>query len=108
MPGADASSPPPVRLSLSLAGGASLGAYEAGATAAVCTAVTELRARGEPVVVDATGGASAGALVALIASHCLLDGLDAADVLHTAWVDEVSLELLRGRGASAPLSQDGL
>ena len=98
----------PLRLSLTLTGGASLGAYQAGAVAALLVAVDRLRAGGTPVVVDALGGASSGSLVALFAAQCIVEGLDPADVLGSAWVDRVSLDVLRSRGSRAPLSFDGL
>lgn len=98
----------PVRLSLTLPGGASLGAYQAGAVAALLVAVDRLRRSGTPVVIDALGGSSSGSLVALFAAACILDGLDPVEVLRSAWVERVSLDLLRGRGSRAPLSFDRL
>lgn len=98
----------PLRLSLTLTGGASLGAYQAGAVAALLVAVDRLRAGGTPVVVDALGGASSGSLVALFAAECIVEGLDPAAVLSSAWVDRVSLDVLRSRGPRAPLSFDRL
>ena len=98
----------PLRLSLTLTGGASLGAYQAGAVAALLVAVDRLRAGGTHVVVDALGGASSGSLVALFAAECIVEGLDPAAVLSSAWVDRVSLDVLRSRGSRAPLSFDGL
>ena len=98
----------PIRLSLTLPGGASLGAYQAGAVAALLVAVHQLRRRGRPVVVDAVGGASSGSLVALVAAHCLLEGLDPEAVLHDAWVERVTLDLLRGRSRRAPFEYDTL
>ena len=99
---------PTVRLSLTVPGGASLGAYQAGAVAALLVAVQELRRRGREVIVDALGGASSGSLVALIAAHCLLEGLDPDAVLHHAWVERVTLEMLRGDGPGGPLTYDTL
>ncbi|HEV2768429.1 MAG TPA: patatin-like phospholipase family protein [Acidimicrobiales bacterium] len=99
---------PPLRLSLTLPGGASLGAYQAGAVAALLVAVQELGRRGEAVVVDALGGASSGSLVALFAAQCLLEGLDPDAVLHQAWVERVTLDLLRGDGPGGPLTYDRL
>ena len=100
--------PDPLRLSLTLTGGAALGAYQAGAVAALLVAVDRLRAGGTAVVVDALGGASSGSLVALFAAECIVEGLDPAAVLSSAWVDRVSLDVLRSRGSRAPLSFDGL
>lgn len=100
----------PVRVAVSVSSGASLGAYEAGAAAGVLVALQRLnerdaRAGHQPSVqVDAVGGASAGAMVALLAVRCLLAGLDPVAVLHAGWVDRASLRrLTRGR-SEAPLS----
>ena len=74
--------PSQVRISVVLSGGASLGAYKAGALADLLMGVRRLqRERSDVVVVDAVGGASAGALVALLGAHALLEGLDPLDVL---------------------------
>lgn len=97
-----------LRLSLTLTGGASLGAYQAGAVAALLTGVEALRRTDVPVVVDAVGGASSGSLVAMFAVECLLEGLDPVAVLHSAWVDRVSLDVLRSRDSRAPLSFERL
>lgn len=99
--------PAPIRLSLTLPGCASLGAYQAGAVAALTVAIQELRRQQRPVVVDAVGGASSGALVAFLTAQCLLEGLDPHAVLHRAWVDWATLALLRG-GKRAPLSYRSL
>ncbi len=58
------------------------------------------------VTVDAIGGASAGSIVALCAAHCLLEGIDPVHLMHEAWVEGVSLELLEGRERRAPLGFD--
>lgn len=93
-----------LRISLTLSGGASLGAYQAGATAALLVAVRHLLERGDDRVrIDAMGGASAGALVAFFAAHALANGIDPVALLRTAWVEDVSLDLLRSRGARSPL-----
>lgn len=99
----------PLRLSLTISGGASLGAYEAGAAAALTLAVQRL-AQSEDVdaSIDAVGGASAGALVALSTAHCLVEGIDPVPVMHEAWVERVSLRELRARDGHAPLDLDRL
>ncbi len=98
-----------LRLSLTLSGGAALGAYQAGATAALLTAARHLsREDDERCVVDAMGGASAGALVAALGAHSLLNGIDPVWLLHNAWVDRVNLQLLRSRDARAPLGFEKL
>lgn len=93
-----------IRLSVTLSGGASLGAYHAGVLAALITAVQSVSVH-EPgrVRVDAIGGASAGALAAMFGAHALLNGLDAVELLYQAWVERVNLDMLRARGTRAPL-----
>lgn len=98
-----AQAPAPLRLSISLPGSASLGAYQAGALAALAVAVEELRRSGRDVRVDALGGVSAGSLVALFYAHSLLTGSDASAMLRRSWVDDVSSGLLRSRSTRAPL-----
>jgi predicted acylesterase/phospholipase RssA len=93
-----------LRISLTLSGGASLGAYQAGVVAALLVAVQHLLDQDDDRVrIDAMGGASAGALVAFFAAHALADGIDPVALLRTAWVEEVSLDLLRSRGSRSPL-----
>jgi len=95
----------PLRLSLTLSGGASLGAFEAGAAAALISAWRHLRLDHEvDASIDSIGGASAGAIVGLFSAHCVLSGADPVALLREAWVEKVSLGLLRGKTADAPLS----
>lgn len=94
---------PPLRLSISLPGSASLGAYQAGAVSALAVVIDELRSSGREVAVDAVGGVSAGSIVALFLAHSLLTGSDAPEMLRRAWVDDVSVDLLRSRSTKAPL-----
>jgi predicted acylesterase/phospholipase RssA len=99
----------PLRIYLTLSGGASLGAYEAGAASGVCMAVRRLQSEESvDASVDAVGGASAGAIVGLFASYALTEGLDPVELLHEAWVERVSLEVLRSSDSRAPLSFDEL
>lgn len=100
--------PSTIRLSLTLPGSASLGAFQGGATAALAVVVNSLRSRGHTVHVDAVGGASAGSIVAMLFVHCLAAGRDAPTMLRRAWVDEVDMDLLRTGGAGAPLAFDDL
>jgi predicted acylesterase/phospholipase RssA len=98
-----------LRLSLTLSGGASLGAYQAGATAALTVAVQHLLEAGDTRVrVDAMGGASAGALVAFFSAYALAEGLDPVAFLETLWVERVSLDLLRSRHSRSPLDFEAL
>lgn len=98
----------PLRLSMTLPGSASLGAFQAGATAALAVTITTLRSAGHQVHVDAIGGSSAGSIVAMLFAHSLLTGRDAASFLAHAWVDEVDIELLRDGSSDAPLGFDDL
>ena len=99
----------PLRLSLTLSGGASLGAFEAGAAAALIAAWRNLRLEQDvDASIDSIGGASAGAIVGLFSAHCVLSGADPVALLREAWVEKVSLSLLRGRTADAPLSFEDL
>jgi predicted acylesterase/phospholipase RssA len=94
-----------LRLSLSLSGGASLGAYQAGASAALLVGLDHLRNEaGVDVRVDAVGGASAGAIVGLMTAFAVLEGVDGSDVMHRAWVERVSIDTLLRRGSRGPLS----
>ncbi|MFN3216280.1 MAG: patatin-like phospholipase family protein [Acidimicrobiales bacterium] len=97
-----------IRLSLTLPGSASLGAFQGGATAALAVVMNSLRSRGHTVHVDAVGGASAGSIVAMLFVHCLAAGRDASSMLRRAWVDEVDMDLLRTGGGGAPLAFDDL
>ena len=97
-----------VSLTLTLSGGAALGAYEAGATAGIMAALHELRDRGQDVTVDAYGGASAGALVAMFAAHAQANDIDPVWLLREAWVERVSLDLLSGGGSGSPLGFRGI
>ena len=63
---------------------------------------------GIETTVDAIGGASAGSIVALCAAQCLLEGIDPVFLMHEAWVEGVSLELLQGQDSRAPLGFDRL
>ena len=98
----------PIRLSLTLPGSASLGAFQAGAMAAIAVMITTLRDRGHAVRVDAIGGSSAGSIVSALFAYCSLTGVDAPTLLRRAWVDEVDAELLRGGTRGAPLGFDEL
>lgn len=97
-----------LRLSFTLTGGASLGAFQAGAMAAFTTAAQASRRQvdGPKLIIDGIGGASAGAVVGLLSSLCLQRGVEATPTLHRGWVEVVSFELLRTSGPDSPLSFD--
>ena len=101
--------PADLRLCLSLSGGASLGAYQAGATAALLVALGHLREEQRlDVRLDAVGGASAGAIVGMMAAHSVLEGTDGCEVMVEAWVEGVSIDTLLRRGSRGPLSLEGV
>lgn len=103
----------PMRIALTLPSAAGLGAHEAGATAALVVALQRLSACGgrrAPTGSRRRHGraASAGTLVAVPATRCLLAGLNPVHVLHRASVEEVSWRRLRRRAGDAPLSLDSI
>jgi predicted acylesterase/phospholipase RssA len=96
-----------IRISLTISGAVSLGAYEGGALAALVQAVQALGRRGDsPVRIDAIGGASAGSITAVLTARCLLEGIDPVHVMAESWVRRDSLAAMRTRDAHAPLSID--
>lgn len=108
-PGKKRPMPRTLRVCLALSGGASLGAYQAGASAALLAALECIRDEHDvDVRVDAVGGASAGAIVGVIVAYSLLEGIDGPSVLHEAWVERVSIDTLLRRGARGPLSLEGV
>ena len=98
-----------LRVSLTLSGGASLGAFQAGAVAALLAGFRHARCEeGSDVRIDAIGGASAGSLVGLLAAFSLLEGADGPALLARAWVEEVDLDMLQEGDADGPLSLEGV
>lgn len=97
-----------LRLSMTLPGAASLGAYQAGAVSALSVMIRTLRSAGIPVHLDAIGGASAGSFVSMLFAHSLLTGRDTVALLAETWIDEVDITLLRSGGSQAPLAPDRL
>jgi predicted acylesterase/phospholipase RssA len=94
-----------LRVCLTLSGGASLGAFQAGACAALLTALECIRDEHDvDVRVEAIGGASAGSIVGLMVAHSLLEGVDGSRLLHEAWVERVGVDTLLRSGARGPLS----
>ena len=92
-----------IRVSMTLPGSASLGAFQAGAVAALSVVSQTLRRTGHSVAYDALGGSSAGSVVALLLAHCLLTGRDAPTIIKQAWVEDVDVDLLRRGERSGPL-----
>lgn len=92
-----------LRMTFTLPGSASLGAFQAGAVCAVSEMIRELKERGREVHVDAVGGASAGSIVAMMFALCLVEGLDPTNVLRRAWIDEVDADTLEASRSDSPL-----
>jgi predicted acylesterase/phospholipase RssA len=94
-----------IRLALTLPGAVSLGAFEAGAVAALLTAVQHInKADPEAVRIDVVTAASSGSLTGLLAVRVLLAGKDPVPAFHRAWVTDASLHRVWGRRLHAPLS----
>ncbi len=70
---------------------------------AISEMIRELRDRGHEVHIDAVGGASAGSIVAMLFAFCMVEGLDPAEVLPRAWIDEVDVDTLRADRTDSPL-----
>jgi predicted acylesterase/phospholipase RssA len=95
-----------LRLSITIPGAVSLGAYEGGALAALLVAARELGE--DSMVIDSIGAASAGSITALLTSRALLRGVDPVDLMAEAWVQNVSLKALRSKSDDWPLSSAAL
>jgi hypothetical protein len=105
--------PTEIRLALTLPGAVSLGAFEAGAVAALGVGLGALGKAGEQpdapsVRLDVIGAASVGALTGLLLARSLLEGGDPVASQEQSWGRDASLRALRGRGWSAPLSYRGI
>jgi predicted acylesterase/phospholipase RssA len=96
----------PLRLSLTIPGAVSLGAYEGGALAALITAVKALGE--ETVVIDSIASASAGSITGLLTARSLLRGVDAVELLKAAWVENVSFQAMKAKNTDSPLNSDAL
>jgi predicted acylesterase/phospholipase RssA len=95
-----------LRLSLTIPGAVSLGAYEGGALAALTIAA---RALGEDIIViDSIASASAGSITALLTARSLLRGVDPVKLLAAAWVENVSFEAMKTHSTESPLSSAAL
>ena len=79
-----------VRIALTISGAVSLGAFEGGALAALITGVQAAQRlatdRQQPDLrIDAFGGASAGAITAVLAARAVTAGLDPVAMMEQAW-----------------------
>jgi predicted acylesterase/phospholipase RssA len=91
-----------LRISLTLPGAVSLGAYEGGALAALLLACQELGE--QAVVIDSMASASAGSITGLLSARALLRGADPIQMLSRAWVELVSLKAMKTHSTESPLS----
>ncbi len=95
-----------MRLSLTIPGAVSLGAYEGGALAALIVAAKVL---GEDVVViDSIASASAGSITGLLTARSLLRDVDGVDLMSAAWVENVSFKAMTTHSTDSPLSSAAL
>lgn len=95
----------PLRIALTLPGAVSLGAYEAGALAALLVGVQEVNRRDPKAVrVDAIAGASAGSITGVLAARTLLEGQDPVTVMRRLWVTAPALGRMHSWSLRAPLS----
>ncbi len=95
-----------LRISLTLPGAVSLGAYEGGALAALLLACQELGE--QAVVIDSMASASAGSITGLLSARALLRGADPVKLLTSAWVELVSLKAMKTHSTQSPLSGEAL
>lgn len=95
-----------LRLSLTIPGAVSLGAYEGGALAALTIAAKALGE--EALVIDSIAAASAGSITALLTARSLLRGVDPVELLAAAWVENVSFEAMKTHSTASPLSSSAL
>ncbi|HEY4993774.1 MAG TPA: hypothetical protein VII33_17005 [Nakamurella sp.] len=97
--------PEQLRIALTIPGAVALGAYEAGALAALINGIRAANAGGDnDIAVDVIGSSSSGSLTGLLAARCLLEGLDPVVTLGAAWVQQASSTRLMGHGFAAPFS----
>jgi predicted acylesterase/phospholipase RssA len=89
------------RLAVTIKGGVSLGAYEAGVITEVLNVIDyNNKHGGTPWYIDAIAGASAGSITAALLAR-ILAGNGEASLLHEAWVTGISLETLASNAQSA-------
>ena len=95
---------PRLRLSLTIPGAVSLGAYESGALAALIVAAKVLGQ--DTLLIDSIAAGSAGSITGLLAARSLLDGIDPLTLLASASVEDASLRALEAEAADPPLLSD--
>src|ERR1700690_3731221 len=95
-----------LRLSLTIPGAVSLGAYEGGALAALILAAKTLGE--DTLVIDTIAAASAGSITGLLTARALLRDVDPVKLLSEAWVTNVSFQAMKSRTTDSPLSSTAL
>jgi hypothetical protein len=89
-----------LRLSLTIPGAVSLGAYEGGALAALIVAAKTLGE--DKIVIDSIASASAGSITGLLTARSLLRSVDPISLLASTWVNNVSIEAMKTHSTEAP------
>jgi len=89
------------RLALTVKGGVSLGAYEAGAITEVLRLVAHNNAQpgAIPWYIDTVAGASAGSITGAMLGRALTNADDVAN-LHDVWVNQISVDLMAANARS--------
>ena len=85
------------RISLIIAGGVSLGAFEAGAITEILYAVEHINTtcrKGDPLRIDVLTGASAGSLTAAMAARIIMHARVDRPHLHDAWVTDADINAI--------------
>jgi predicted acylesterase/phospholipase RssA len=95
-----------LRLSLTIPGAVSLGAYEGGALAALILAAKSLGE--DTLVIDTIAAASAGSITGLLTARALLRDVDPVALLSKAWVTNVSFQAMKCKTTESPLSSTAL
>ncbi|HUA36261.1 MAG TPA: patatin-like phospholipase family protein [Candidatus Binataceae bacterium] len=91
----------PRRLAVTIKGGVSLGAYEAGVITEILNIIEYNNTHGGTSwYIDAIAGASAGSITAALLAQ-ILAGNGQTSLLHDAWVSGISLETLASNAQSA-------
>ncbi|MGF1536934.1 MAG: patatin-like phospholipase family protein [Elainellaceae cyanobacterium] len=103
--------PPRRNIALVIAGGASLGSYEAGVMTELLYALEYLNRTRKPnepeYVIDVITGGSAGALTAALTARIMMYDTKARSRLYEAWVERIDIvELMRRAPGNAILSKE--
>jgi predicted acylesterase/phospholipase RssA len=97
-----------LRIGLTISGAIALGAFEAGALAALLVGVQAVNATPgdqDSLRIDVIAGASAGSMTGMLAARILLAGLDPIAIMRRTWVEMPQLDDLAGH-MDAPLTVD--